>query len=279
MGKDVNINSSEWRDLIFKGKNKAYGAYKLRATSSKRHIVAFIVTLCFVGVLGAIPYLIDAVKPAAQYLGGTDDQVKLADLEKEKEKEEEELHQPDNTPPPPPPVKASIQFTAPIIKADNEVSDDKMLKTDEEVKKNPNQVSFITQEGSSDPNAKDPEELLKHKEVTNTGTGTEEPPLKVAEVMPSFPGGNGELMKYLNSSIKYPTIAAENGIEGKVIVQFVVGRDGSITKVRAVKSIDPSLDKEAVRVVQNMPKWIPGKQNGRNVTVEYTLPVTFKLQK
>ena len=98
------------------------------------------------------------------------------------------------------------------------------------------------------------------------------------EQMPSYPGGNGALMQYLSSHIKYPVIAEKNGIQGRVICTFVVECDGSITDVRIAKSVDPSLDKEAVRVVSSMPKWIPGKQDGKPVRVEYTFPVTFRLQ-
>jgi len=98
----------------------------------------------------------------------------------------------------------------------------------------------------------------------------------VVEQMPSFPGGLGAVMNYLSSNIKYPVIAEENGIQGRVIVQFVVGKDGSISNVHVAKSVEPSLDKEAVRVAKSMPKWIPGKQNGQAVNVKYTLPVTFR---
>ena len=97
------------------------------------------------------------------------------------------------------------------------------------------------------------------------------------EQMPSFPGGQSALINYLKSNIKYPVIAEENGIQGRVVVQFVIGKDGSISDVRVAKSVDPSLDKEAVRVVKNMPKWIPGKDKGQSVKVRYTLPVTFRL--
>ena len=96
--------------------------------------------------------------------------------------------------------------------------------------------------------------------------------------MPSFPGGMGALMQYLSSHIKYPVVAEENGIQGRVVCTFVVERDGSITDVKVVRGVDSSLDKEAVRVVKSMPRWIPGKQNGSAVRVKYTLPVTFKLQ-
>jgi len=100
----------------------------------------------------------------------------------------------------------------------------------------------------------------------------------VVEQMPSFPGGDAALINYLSQNIRYPVMAEENGIQGRVIVTFVVERDGSITDARVVKSVDPALDKEAVRVIQSMPKWIPGKQNGKAIRVKYTLPVTFRLQ-
>jgi len=98
------------------------------------------------------------------------------------------------------------------------------------------------------------------------------------EQMPQFPGGEGELMKWLGSNIQYPTIASEQGIQGRVVLKFVVRPDGSIDDVQVIKSLEPSCDKEAVRAVKKMPKWIPGKQNGNPVSVYYNLPVQFKLQ-
>ena len=100
----------------------------------------------------------------------------------------------------------------------------------------------------------------------------------VVEVMPEFPGGHNALYAWLSNNIKYPPVAEKNGIQGRVICSVVVEREGSITDVRVVRSVDVSLDKEAVRVLKAMPKWIPGKQNGKAVRVKYTIPVTFKLQ-
>ena len=110
----------------------------------------------------------------------------------------------------------------------------------------------------------------------------------VVEEMPQFPGGPSALFEYLSKSIKYPVIAEDRGnckkkrgyygVQGRVIVTFIVERDGSITNVRVVKSVEPSLDQEAIRVVKSMPHWIPGKQNGKPFRVKYTVPVTFKLQ-
>ncbi len=100
----------------------------------------------------------------------------------------------------------------------------------------------------------------------------------VVEEQPEFPGGNAAMMKFLSDNIRYPVIAQENGIQGRVICNFVVERDGSITDVQVVRGQDPSLDREAVRVIQQMPRWKPGKQRGAPVRVRFTLPVVFRLQ-
>lgn len=101
---------------------------------------------------------------------------------------------------------------------------------------------------------------------------------QVVEEMPEFPGGMAECLKFISKNIKYPTIAQENGIQGRVIIQFVVNQDGSIVDPVVMRTVDPYLDKEALRVIQMMPKWKPGKQRGKPVRVKYTVPVTFKLQ-
>lgn len=118
--------------------------------------------------------------------------------------------------------------------------------------------------------------------VTTSGVATEAEDdivvFVVVETMPSFPGGDAALFKYLNDNIKYPVIAQESGIQGRVVCQFVVNRDGSIVDIEVVRSIDKSLDAEAVRVISKMPRWTPGKQRGKTVRVKYTLPVNFRLQ-
>ena len=101
---------------------------------------------------------------------------------------------------------------------------------------------------------------------------------EVVEEMPSFPGGDAALFKFLNENVKYPVIAQENGVQGRVICQFVVNRDGSIVDVEVVRSVDASLDKEAIRVIKSMPKWSPGQQRGKPVRVKFTVPVMFRLQ-
>jgi protein TonB len=98
------------------------------------------------------------------------------------------------------------------------------------------------------------------------------------EQMPQFPGGDAELMRYLQSHMNYPPMAAENNVQGRVVVQFVVDKTGRVGEVKVVRSVDRDLDKEAVRVCKSLPKFTPGRQNGQAVAVWYTLPVTFKLQ-
>ena len=98
----------------------------------------------------------------------------------------------------------------------------------------------------------------------------------VVEEMPKFPGGN--VQKWISKHIKYPMIAQENNIQGKVFVQFVIEKDGSVSNVKVTRSVDPSLDKEAIRVIQSMPKWTPGKQRQKPVRVSFTVPINFQLQ-
>ena len=100
----------------------------------------------------------------------------------------------------------------------------------------------------------------------------------IVEDMPEFPGGELALRKYIANAIKYPVIAQENGIQGKVYVQFVVDKDGGISDARIARGVDPSLDKEALRVVNALPKWKPGQQRGKPVRVSYTVPINFVLQ-
>lgn len=278
MGKEINLNSSEWRDIVFEGKNKNYGAYQLRKTSSKRHIVAFAVIVLFVGVVTALPAFLDAVKPKKDNLGGIDEAFELSKIANVEEQVPEENIIRQETAPPPPPLKATIQFTPPVITEDSKVNEEKEMKSIDELnEKKDIQISIATVEGTNDKNAVDIAELKEHKVIVEEKEP--EKPFQSVEQMPQFPGGDAELMRFINGNIKYPPIAAENGIEGRVVIRFVVGKDGSVSDAQILRSLDPSCDKEAMRVVRSMPKWVPGKQNGRNVPVYYTLPVLFKLQK
>lgn len=172
-------------------------------------------------------------------------------------------------------MKSSIKFTAPVIKKDEEVRDEDEIKSQTELTETKVAISIADVKGNDEANGKDIADL---KQVVTQAPVEEEKVFDMVEQMPTFPGGAGELMKYIADHLKYPTIAQENGVQGRVICQFVVGSDGSVRDAKVVKTLDPYCDKEALRVIMSMPKWIPGKQNGKAVSVKYTVPIVFRLQ-
>ncbi len=175
--------------------------------------------------------------------------------------EEIEITRQDNTPPPPPPPPP-----APIADQLNVVDDD--IELDEQV--------IISSE--DDQSQVQQQTYVAPAPVEEVEEEAEEQIFTVVEKNPEFPGGAAALMKYLRDNINYPVIAQENGIQGRVICEFVVNRDGSIVDAKVLRGVDPSLDKEALRVVNSMPKWNPGEQRGKPVRVRFTLPVQFKLE-
>ena len=174
--------------------------------------------------------------------------------------EEVEITRPENTPPPPPPPPAPV-----VTEVLNVVEDDVELEQQDILSSEDNQQEAQTAVYT-------PPAVVEEEEESAQQIFT------VVEEMPKFPGGQAALMQYLAKNIKYPTIAQENGTQGRVIVQFVVNRDGSIVDAKVVRSVDPYLDKEALRVINTMPKWKPGMQRGKPVRVKFTVPVMFRLQ-
>lgn len=141
----------------------------------------------------------------------------------------------------------------------------------QDILKHPSPSKTTVQKKQRTPSAKKTEQAKPAKQK-------EEKVYDIAEQQPSFPGGPFALMKYLRDNIRYPESAMEAQVQGRVTVQFVVEKDGSISDVRVLRSVDPSLDKEAIRLVEAMPRWTPGKQNGATVRVRYRVPVLFRLQ-
>ena len=197
----------------------------------------------------------------------------LSQLE-EPEIKQEEMKRVEPVAPPPPALKSSIKFTAPVIKKDEEVHEDNEIKSQEELTSTKVAISIADVKGNDEENGADIADL---KQVVTQAEPEPEKVFDMVEQMPAFPGGMQELMVYLGKNIKYPTIAQENGTQGRVIIQFVVERDGTISDVRVARGVDPYLDKEALRVIKAMPKWKPGMQKGQPVRVKYTVPVTFRL--
>jgi len=276
MAKDINLTSQRWLELIFDDKNKSYGAYVLRNDSSNRHLKALIVLLVLVFGFLFLPGLIKSVIPEKKAPEVTQvTEIDMADLDIEQEiPEENQIKEIENVPPPPL-LKETIQFTPPVITKDEDVRDEELMLTQQELTDNQVDISIATIDGVKDGGV-DIADIIEHKVVIQEEKKTEI--FSHVEVPPQFPGGEAELMKWLRDNISYPAIAAEQGIQGRVVLRFVVGPDGTVGNVEIQRSLDPSCDREALRVVKKMPKWLPGKQNGNPVHVYYTLPVSFRLQ-
>ena len=274
----IDLISSDWVDLVFEGRNKAYGAYRLRKSTTKRNIlamVAVVLLLIVAFIILTVKNFVDeqrakvAMTQVAELTNYKQPEKKAEVKQKKVEVEPERVVER---------VKSSIKFTAPVIKKDEEVKPDEELKTQDELMSTKTAIGTFDVKGNDDANG----EILKAKEVI----AEPEPPkheeenkvFDIVEQQPLFPGGPAALMKYLSENTKYPVVAQENGVQGRVTVQFVVEKDGSISDVHVLRGVDPSLDREAVRVVKSMPRWTPGKQNGSAVRVNYRVPVLFRLQ-
>lgn len=276
----IDLYDPKWVDMVFDGKNKSYGAFQLRKGTSGRNIKSLIILVIAAALVGGfLAWKVIEQKQAEQQAAYME-ALELSKLQKEaKKQEKKEVVKPKVEPKKEIPVARQTQkFTAPVIKKDELVKEENQIK---QMDKLDDKVAVGTEnhEGTKDRNV----EAVRNDIAVNTPPPApkEEVTNKVfdvVEVMPSFPGGQGALMSYLNSHTKYPVVAQENGVQGRVTVSFVVERDGSITDVHVVRSVDPSLDREAARVVSTMPNWQPGKQNGSAVRVKFNVPVQFKLQ-
>lgn len=278
----IDLTRNGWCDLIFEGRNKEYGAYKLRTQTGKRNFKA-IITIAILAALCIILFYIKAGYDAYQAAHAKNEnvtEISALNQPKKKEAKVERKVQVEEKKEVVKEVKSSIKFTAPVIKKDADVKPEEEMKTQDQIMQTNTAIGALDVKGNSDQG-----EILKVTQRVETEPVKAEPKpevenkvFDVVEQMPSFPGGPSALMQYLSSNIKYPVVAQENGVQGRVVVSFVVERDGSITDVQVARSVDPSLDREAQRVVRNMPRWIPGKQNGQSVRVKYNVPVAFRLQ-
>ncbi len=279
MAKDVDLSSDEWRDLVFEGKNKEYGAYKLRQSSAGRHNKAMIFVLIGIAILGSLMLLVNTIiaQAEANIVDQASQQMVAIDMGQEEEKEEEVQEKFEQPEPEalPEEILNTIKVTELAIVDDSEVTKEDEIKSQDELK----EVQTAFGQTTFDKGTDDRNVIREHKnEVIVEEKHEPEKVFTAVEQMPQFPGGDGELMKYLSSHINYPTMAMENNVQGRVIIQFVVTKNGSIGEVKVARGVDRDLDREAVRVVKSLPKFIPGKMNGQAVNVWYTLPVNFKLQ-
>ena len=285
MAKEVDLSSREWCDLVFEGKNKDFGAYVIRTDSPKRHNKAVLWTIIGAIIFGMLAW---GIVKTNQYLEerrlaeqGEQEEV-LIDMSQETEEPEEQQERLEQPKPEvlPEEVLKSVKVTELQIVEDDKVKKEDEIKTQDELKET--ETAFgqkDNEKGTEDRNVTRTlkEEVVVEKPVEKKEEKKEEI-FRSVEQMPQFPGGEAALMKYLQSHINYPPMAAENNVQGRVVVQFVVDKSGKVGEVKVVRSVDKDLDKEAVRVCKSLPKFTPGRQNGQAVSVWYTLPVTFKLQ-
>ena len=284
MAREVNLSSREWCDLVFEGKNKDFGAYVIRTESTKRHNLAVLWALIGAVAVAALTF---GLMKANQYL----EERRLAALQDQKtyivdfppETEEQQPEQQIIEPEEPEvleDVLSSVKVTELQIVDDDKVRPEDEILTQEEIEETNKAFGQTNVDGGQDERDKFQTaviDVVVEKPV-------EKPKEAVAQVfhsveqMPQFPGGEAALMKFLQSHINYPPMAAENNVQGRVVVQFVVDKTGKVGEVKVVRNVDKDLDKEAVRVCKSLPKFTPGRQNGQAVAVWYTLPVTFKLQ-
>ena len=284
MPKDVDLSSREWCDLVFEGKNKDFGAYELRTSSTQRHNKAVLYT-----IIGAIIAVAAAISIAKfnEYLAErrlaeqAEQELVPFDMGENEEPEEEQQERLEQPKPEvlPEEVLNTVKVTELRIVEDEKVKAEDEIKTQDELKET--ETAFGQKDNDKGTEDRNVTRTLKEEVVVEKKEPVKEVKEEVfrsVEQMPTFPGGDAALMKYLSSHIQYPTMAAENNVQGKVVVQFVVTKTGKVGEVKVVRSVDKDLDREAVRVCKSLPNFVPGRQNGQPVSVWYTLPVTFKLQ-
>lgn len=291
MAKDVDLSSKEWTDLIFEGKNKEFGAYALRQASDRRHNLAVLYVIAGLALVLILAWLYGMYRAekeraekerVAELLANIEQEqfeeltVELDLPEENQMEQEEEIPEPEVEEALAEDILNTEKFTEFLVQKDEDVKEE--VKSADDVKDTSTALgSTDFDQGTDDLNI-----VRVHKNEVIVEEKKPEPVedkvFTSVEQMPQFPGGDVALLKYISDHIKYPTIAMENNVQGKVVVQFVVTRDGSIGEVKVARGKDPDLDKEAVRVVKTLPKFIPGKMNGQAVNVWYTLPINFKLQ-
>lgn len=253
-----------WDDLVFERRNKEYGAYEIRKKYSNHVSVGILIAIAVAGLVLAAPRIAELFKREEPVVVAPKKTMVYSELQAPPPIKD--------TPPPPkfdiPPLKKVIKFVPP--KVTKEEVPEEEVPTITEIKEN--ETAAVEQVGTADVVFDEPVQ-----EVVDDGAGQAEQVFTVVEQMPEYSGGYESMMKFISKNIKYPASARRMGIEGQVFVSFVVDTEGKISEVTTIKGISADCDKEAVRVVQMMPPWKAGKQNGKPVKVRFVLPIKFKL--
>jgi protein TonB len=268
----IDINSAQWCEMVFEGRNTSFGAYELRTQNSKRHLKALIIASVLFLLAITAPILIKEVMKNAKKSDTMVRSIDYIDVTKKKDKTENQVKEvPEQKQQV---MRNTIKFTPPVIKKDEEVKEEDEMKSNQDLMQNKTAIGTTTYaEGTDDANAAMP----STDQAITESAPTEEKIFDVVSQQPEFPGGTAALYEFLAKNILYPPSAREAGIQGKVIVGFVVNKDGHLTDIQVLRSLDPSLDEEALRVVKKIPAWSPGKQGSQAVRVRMTLPIVFKI--
>lgn len=258
----LDIFTNQWLDIVFEGKNKAYGAYELRKSNTKTTVRALIIGAVLFSVLVAAPLIMSLLPDSS----GDDDSLdtKIVTMKLPPKKEEPKKDLP--PPPPPPPKVDQVKFVKPVVAKAEEVTEEPPKITEIKDKKLGNETikGDPDAELTVEPVGNGPAEVVEDNTVYNTAG---------IEVKPDFPGGMEKFYKFVANNYQTPE---EDGLKGKVYVTFVVEKDGSLTDIKVLRDIGYGTGKEAIRVLNKCPRWTPGEQNGKKVRVLYSLPITIQ---
>lgn len=270
------ILSADVLDIIFEGRNKDYGAYQLRKTYNRRLITALVVTASVI-LLSFGGYILSTLFDKDD---SKQDMV-VQDVQLEEIKQEEKKEEPPPPPPPKPPEPPKVEmakFTPPKIVKDEEVKEEE--KPPEVEKLEETKIGTVNQEGVKD-------EGIVAPPVEDAGKGVVEAPKKVeedwdktftkVEIESEYPGGSAAWQRYLNKTLRYPQDAIDNEVQGTVVIQFIVDKEGNVSEVEAISGPE-ELRSEAVRVIKKSGKWTPAVQNGRQVKSYKKQPIVFRLE-
>jgi periplasmic protein TonB len=260
----LDIFNNDWIDMVFEGRNKSYGAYELRKENSKSSFKALWLGALFFALAMALPVILDKFSG----LGGDDEanSKKIVTIKLPPKQKKDELVVPP-PPPPPPPQQSQVKFVKPVVaKAEEVVEDPPKIKEIENKKTGAEDIK-----GNDDA----PISIEKPREESKV---VEEDPNQLfsqagIEVQPEYPGGMPNFYKFVGNNYQVPE---EEGLSGKVLVSFVVERDGSLTDIKVIRDLGYGTGAEAIRVLKKGPKWAPGEQNGKKVRCTYQLPITIQ---
>ena len=260
----LDIFTNQWLDIVFEGRNKAYGAYDLRKKNTKTTVKALIIGAIVFSFAVAAPLIMSLLPDSSSDDEGLDTKIVTMKLPPKKEQPKKDLP----PPPPPPPKVDQVKFVKPVVAKAEEVTEEPPKITEIKDKKLGNETI------KGDPDA----ELTVEPVGNGTAAVVEEVDNSIhtvagIEIVPEFPGGMEKFYKFVGNNYQTPE---EEGLKGKVYVTFVVEKDGSLTDIKVIRDIGYGTGKEAIRVLNKCPKWTPGEQNGKKVRVLYSLPITIQ---